>query len=62
LKHRGIGKKIKIPLNKMYPSWRGRKLDMQNFSKNHIDEIAFLISNKKEEQFKLLIEKIELKK
>jgi NADH dehydrogenase [ubiquinone] 1 alpha subcomplex assembly factor 1 len=58
----GDWEEIEIPLNKMYPSWRGRKLDMQNFSKNQIEEIAFLISNKKEEQFKLLIEKIELKK
>ena len=50
-----------IPLKDMYPSFRGRKLDMPNFSSEYIEEIAFLIGNKKEENFKLLIDKIELK-
>ena len=48
----GDWEEIEIPLNKMYPSWRGRKRDMPNFSDNQIEEIAFLISNKKEEEFK----------
>ena len=30
-------------------------------NKEHIEEIAFLIGNKKAEKFKLLIDKIELK-
>ncbi|MFT7336382.1 MAG: NADH dehydrogenase [ubiquinone] 1 alpha subcomplex assembly factor 1 [Porticoccaceae bacterium] len=51
---------IEIPLKDMYPSFRGRKLDLPNFSKNHIEEIVFLIGNKKPEKFKLLIDKIEL--
>ena len=58
----GDWEEIEIPLPEMYPSWRGRKLDMPNFSDDHIEEIAFLISNKKEEEFKLLIENIELRK
>ena len=45
----------------MYPSFRGRKLNKSNFSESEIQEIAFLIGNKKEENFKLLIDKIELK-
>jgi NADH dehydrogenase [ubiquinone] 1 alpha subcomplex assembly factor 1 len=52
---------IQILLKDMYPSFRGRKLDQPNFSKDYIEEIAFLISNKKQENFKLLIDKIELK-
>ena len=52
---------IEIPLNNFHPSFRGKKLDIPNFSEQHIEEISFLISNKNEENFELLIEKIELK-
>jgi hypothetical protein len=45
----------------MYPSWRGRRLNQPNFSEDFINEITFLIGNKKNENFKLLIDKIELK-
>lgn len=51
---------IKIPLSEMYPAFRGRKLDMNNFSSEEIEEIAFLIGNKKEQNFKLEIDKIYL--
>jgi len=57
----GEWQEIEIPLKDMYPSYRGRRLDQPNFSADHIEEITFLIGNKKEEQFKLLIDKIELK-
>ncbi len=52
---------IEIPLNNFYPSFRGRKLDLPNFSEPYIEEIVFLIGNKKAESFELLIDKIELK-
>ena len=45
----------------MYPSFRGRRLNKSNFSDDKIQEIAFLIGNKKEENFQLLIDKIDLK-
>ena len=51
---------IKIPLKDMYPSFRGRKLNQPNFEHDLIDEIGFLIGNKKNEKFQLLIDKIEL--
>jgi NADH dehydrogenase [ubiquinone] 1 alpha subcomplex assembly factor 1 len=57
----GEWQEIEIPLKDMYPSFRGRKLNQPNFSKDSIEEITFLIGNKKKEKFKLLIEKIELK-
>lgn len=57
----GDWQEIEIPLKNMYPSFRGRKLDKPNFSGDHMEEIAFLIGNKKEEEFQLLIDKIELK-
>jgi len=56
----GVWQEIKIPLKDMYPSFRGRKLDLPNFSNDHIEEIVFLIGNKKPEKFKLLIDKIAL--
>jgi hypothetical protein len=57
----GEWQEIEIPLKDMYPSFRGRKLDLPNFSDDHIEEITFLIGNKKKESFKLLIDQIELK-
>ena len=56
----GEWQEIEIPLKDMYPSFRGRKLDLPNFSHDYIEEIVFLIGNKKPENFKLLIDKIEL--
>ncbi|MEQ8421419.1 MAG: CIA30 family protein [Arenibacter algicola] len=56
----GEWEEIKITLKDMYPSFRGRKLDMPNFSKNSIEEIVFLIGNKRTENFTLLIDKIAL--
>jgi len=56
----GEWQEVEIPLKDMYPSFRGRRLDKPNFSDDHIEEITFLIGNKKKEQFKLLIDKIEL--
>jgi NADH dehydrogenase [ubiquinone] 1 alpha subcomplex assembly factor 1 len=52
---------IEIPFSQMYPSFRGYTLNIPNFGGKHIEEIAFLIGNKKEEQFKLLIDSIGLK-
>jgi len=57
----GEWQEIEIPLKDMYPSFRGRKLDQTNFSNDYIEEIGFLIGNKKAEKFKLIIDKIELK-
>ena len=57
----GKWQEIEIPLKDMYPSYRGRKLDQPNFSGDYIEEIMFLIGNKKEENFKLLLDNLELK-
>ena len=57
----GDWQEIEIPINNMYPSFRGRKLDEPNFSHESIEEVTFLIANKKNEYFKLLIDKIELR-
>ena len=51
---------ITIKLTDLYPSFRGRKLDMPNFSSTSFEEMVFLIGNKKKESFQLVLDKIEL--
>lgn len=51
---------ITLRLEDFYPSFRGRKLDIPNFNKNEIGQVAILIGNKKNENFKLEIDLIEL--
>ena len=50
---------IKVPLKEMYPSFRGRKLDLPNFAEGEIEEFALLIGNKKEETFSIEIDTIQ---
>jgi len=51
---------ISIPLKNMYPSYRGKTLNIPNFSADSIQNIGFLISNKKEESFTLFLDTINL--
>jgi len=51
---------IEINLSDMYPAFRGQKLNITNFDKNQIVELAFLIGNKKAQEFKLEIKSVEL--
>ena len=57
----GEWQEVTILLQDMYPTFRGKTLDKPNFDKNHIEELTFLIANKKQENFKLLIDFIELR-
>ena len=57
----GEWEEIEIQLKDMYPSFRGRRLDFPNFSERSFEGITFLIGNKKNEKFKLVLDKIELK-
>ncbi len=52
---------IQIPINEMYASFRGRTLNIPNYDGTTLEEIAFLIGNKKAESFELLIDKVEVK-
>jgi len=56
----GSWQSIEIQFNEMYPAFRGRKLAMPNYPGKEMEEIAFLISNKKAESFGLVIDKISL--
>lgn len=49
---------IEIKFSEMQPRFRGNSLNMPNFSSNSFEEIAFLIGNKKAQDFKLEIDKI----
>jgi hypothetical protein len=51
---------IDIDMKAMYPTFRGRRLDLNTWDKKELSEIAFLIGNKKAEEFELIIKKIEL--
>ena len=51
---------IEIQLSEMQPKFRGRVLNLPNFSADSFEEIAFLIGNKKAQDFRLEIDKIYL--
>ena len=49
---------IEIQFSDMVPSFRGRTLTMANFPGDYMEEIGFLIGNKKVEDFKMAIDNI----
>lgn len=51
---------IEVPLDQMVPKFRGRSLDLPNYPARVLEEIAFLISNKRAEAFSLEIDSITL--
>jgi NADH dehydrogenase [ubiquinone] 1 alpha subcomplex assembly factor 1 len=56
----GEWENIKLEISKFYPQYRGRKLNIPNFNFKNIEELSFLIANKQEEDFELLIDWIGL--
>lgn len=56
----GEWENIKIALSDFYPQFRGRKLNIPNFNFKSIEQVSFLIANKQEEDFELLIDWIAL--
>jgi len=52
---------IEIPFSELYPVFRGRKLDLPNFSGKVLVEVAFLIANQRNQPFQLEIASIGLK-
>ena len=51
---------IEIKLTDLIPTFRGRILELDNFDGKELEEIGFLIGNKKNQEFKLTIESIIL--
>lgn len=52
----GEWENIKLPISAFYPQFRGRKLKIPNFNFENIEQVSFLIANKQDEDFKLLID------
>ncbi|NEW79409.1 MAG: CIA30 family protein [Gelidibacter sp.] len=51
---------IEIMLSELSPTFRGRKLNMPNYPAEELEEVAFMIGNKVNENFQLVIDKITL--
>ena len=56
----GEWENLKLAISEFYPQFRGRKLNLPNFEFKSIEQLSFLIANKQEEDFKLLIDWIGL--
>lgn len=56
----GEWQEMTILLNDLYATFRGGRLDQPNYNHDTIQELGFLIGNKKEQDFELMIDKIEL--
>lgn len=57
----GQWEEISIPFSSLVPRFRGRSVDLPNFDGSKIEEVAFLIGNKRDEPFELIISKIHAK-
>ena len=51
---------VEIPFESMIATFRGYRLDLPRFEGDKIEEIVFLIGNKRAETFELLVDRIEL--
>ena len=56
----GKWEKIELDLNDLVPYFRGRRLNMDNYSGKYLEEVGFFIGNKRAERLRLEIDKIEL--
>lgn len=59
-KTNGDWEEISIPFEQMLPKFRGRDLNQPVYQGDFLEEIAFLIGNKKEENFELRIRYIRV--
>ncbi len=51
---------IEIKMEELYPSWRGQRLEGDNYDGRILGQLGFLIANYKAESFQLKIDKIYL--
>ena len=56
----GDWQRIEIQFSSMIATFRGYRLDLPRYEGDKIEELAFLIGNKRNESFELLIDRIEL--
>ncbi len=57
----GEWQEVIVPFNEMTPVFRGRVLNQPTLKGDQLSEVGFLIGNKKQENFQLIIDKIILK-
>ena len=55
----GKWEEITIPFSDLVPQFRGRLLNLPNFDGNKVEEIAFLIGNKRDESFELCLTSLQ---
>ena len=60
IKTSGDWENITVDLKDMYPTFRGQILNMPHFNENSIEELVFLIGNKKKESFELVLDRIDI--
>jgi hypothetical protein len=56
----GTWQEINLPLDSLYPTFRGRRLDLPDFNGRTLEEVGILIGNKEAEAFELRIAGIGL--
>jgi hypothetical protein len=56
----GTWQTVLVPVVEMYPTWRGRKLNIPNYPGSTLSEVVFLVGNKKNEEFRLEIDSVAL--
>ncbi len=56
----GKWENIKLEIREFYPQYRGRKMNIPNFNFESIEQLSFLVANKQDEDFELLIDWIGL--
>ncbi|WP_246144077.1 CIA30 family protein [Neolewinella aurantiaca] len=56
----GEWEEVEIELRAMKPQWRGRRLDREDYPAEVLSEVAILIGNKQEEDFRLELDWIRL--
>jgi len=60
IKTNGEWHTLEVLFSEMIPSFRGNKLDLPNYPGEYMEQFAILIGNKKNEDFELYLDKIEL--
>jgi hypothetical protein len=60
IKTNGEWQTLEILFSNMIPSFRGNVLDLPNYPGEYMEQFSILIGNKKNEDFKLYLDKIEL--
>jgi hypothetical protein len=56
----GEWQEVTVPFDQMIPTFRGMRLNLPNYPGGYLRECSFLISNKKNESFRLEIDRIWL--